>query len=163
MSRACPNSLSHNQIIFLQDYQNTSRTENKDVLNEDYHCLNEGCDPLSKRSLHVKTTPGSGQPDTTLITDDEIPLSNYQHLYTSAFFSNNIPKTTNVVKAYDDTLLQSFINSGNSQQNQPHLAENTPTTLITGDPQHEICTKLTPEHENCEVLNASVVTCDSEK
>jgi hypothetical protein len=102
--------------------------------------------------------PGSDHPDTTLITDDEIPLSNYQHLYTSAFFSNNNPKTTNVVNTHNDTLLLSFINSGNNQQNQPHLAENMPTTLINGDPQHEICTKYIPQHENCEVLNPYEVT-----
>jgi hypothetical protein len=107
--------------------------------------------------------PGSGQPDTILITDDEIPLSNYQHLYTSAFFSNNNLKTTNVVKTNDDTLLLSFIDSGNSQQNQPHLAENAPTTLITSNPQHEICIKSIPEHGNCDFLNVSDVTCDSEK
>jgi hypothetical protein len=162
-SPSCPSSLSDNQIIFLTDYKNTSRIENKDGLKEGYHCLNEACDSLSKRSLHVKTTPGSGQPDTTLITDDEIPLSNYQHLYTSAFFSNNNPKTTNVVKTNDDTLLLSFINSGNNQQNQPHLAENTPTTLITSNPQHVICTKSVPQHGNCEFLNPSDVTFDSEK
>jgi hypothetical protein len=107
--------------------------------------------------------PGSSQPDPTLITNEEIPLSNYQHLYISAFFPNNNPKTTNVVKTNDDTLLLSFINSGNNQQNQPHLAETTPTTLITSNPQHEICTKSVPHHENCEVLDASDVTCDSEK
>jgi hypothetical protein len=88
--------------------------------------------------------PGSGHSDTTLITDDEIPLSNYQHLYTSAFFTNNKPETTNVVKITDDTLLLSFINSENNQQNQPHLPENTPTTLITSKPQHEICTETDP-------------------
>jgi hypothetical protein len=108
--------------------------------------------------LHVKTTPGSDQPDTTLITDDEIPLSNYQHLYTSAFFSNNNPKTTTVVKTNDNTLLLSFINLGNNQQNQPHLAEITPTTLITSNPQHGICTNSIPQHGNCEVLNPSDVT-----
>jgi hypothetical protein len=91
--------------------------ENKDILNEGCYYQNEELDTYTKRSLHVKTTPGSGQPDTTLITDDEIPLGNYQHLYTSAFFSNNNPKTTNVVKTNDDTLLLSFINSGNNQRN----------------------------------------------
>jgi hypothetical protein len=120
------------------------RMDNRDGLKEDYYYLNEACDNHSKRSLHVKTTHGPGQPDTTLITDDEIPLSNYQHLYTSAFFSNNNPKITNLVKTNDDTLLLSFINSGNNQQNQPHLAENMPTTLITSNPQHEICTKIDP-------------------
>jgi hypothetical protein len=159
-SPSCPSSLPDNQIISLTYFQNTSRIENKDGLKEGYHCLNKACDSLSKRSLHVTTMPGSGQPDTTLITDDEIPLSNYQHLYTSAFFSNNTPKPTNVVKTNDDTLLLSFINSGNNQQNQPHLAENTPTTLITSNLQHEICTKSVPHHENCEVLNLSDVTCD---
>jgi hypothetical protein len=138
------------------------RIGTKDGLKEGYHCLNEACDSLSKRSSHVKTMPGSRQPDMTLITDDETPLSNYQHLYTSAFFSNNNPKPTNIVKTNDDTLLLSFINSGNSQQNQPHLAENTPTTLITSTSLHEICTKSVPHHENCELLNASDVTCDSE-
>jgi hypothetical protein len=86
-------SLSNNQIIFPTDYQKAPRIENKDGLNKDCHCLNEGCDTDSKRSLHDKTMPGSGRPDTPLITNNEIPLSNYQHLYTSALFSNNIPKT----------------------------------------------------------------------
>jgi hypothetical protein len=60
MSLPCPNSLSHNQIIFPTDYQKTSCTENKDVLNEGCYYQNEELDTYTKRSLHVKTTPGSG-------------------------------------------------------------------------------------------------------
>jgi hypothetical protein len=59
----------------------------------------------TKWSFYNKTTHGSGQLDTPLITDIAIPLSNYQNLYTSAFSSINNSKTTNVVKDNNDTLL----------------------------------------------------------
>jgi hypothetical protein len=97
--------------------------------------------------------PGSDQPDTPLIINIEIPLSNYQHLHTSAFFSHSKLETTKVVEASGDILLPSFIKVQNFQRNQPHLPENTPITLITNTPQHEICAKFISEHENCEVVN----------
>jgi hypothetical protein len=148
LSPSCPNSLPDN-------HKNTMRMDNRYGLKEDCYSLREACGSHSNRSLHVKTTPGSDQLDTTLITDDEIPLSNYHHLYISTFFSNNNPKTTNIVKTNDDT---SFINSDNNQRNQPHLAENTPTTLITSNSQHEFCTKYIPQHDNCDFLSPSEVT-----
>jgi hypothetical protein len=156
MSLSNQNSLSEHQTKSSINCWNKVRTDKNDGLKEGYHCLNEACDSHSKRSLHVKTMPGSGQLDTTLIIDDEIPLSNYQHLYTSAFFPNNRPKTTHVVKPNDDTLLLSFINSGNNQQNQPHLAANTPTTLITGNLNMKSVRNISPGMKK--VLNPSEVT-----
>jgi hypothetical protein len=158
MSLSNHTSLSDNQTKSSIHCRNKVRTENTDILNEGRDYQNEGLDTCTKRSLHVKTMHGSDRPDTTSITDDEIPLSNYQHLYTSAFFSNNKQKTTHVVKPINDTLLPSFIKQGNFQRNQPHLAENTPTTLITGDTQREMYLKSNPQHENCDFLSPSEVT-----
>jgi hypothetical protein len=79
--------------------------------------------------LITKTITGSERPDishATIINEEHFPLSNYQHLYTSAFLSKNNSDNTEVVKHNDVTLLHSFTNLESDQLNQPHLAENTP-------------------------------------
>jgi hypothetical protein len=101
--------------------------------------------------------PGSGRPDTPLITNYEISLSNYQHLYTSAFFSITNPKTTNLVQFNEDTLLDPFINLVNFQQNQPHLPANKPTTLITNNLQHEIIAQSTHNSLTVNVVKVSTL------
>jgi hypothetical protein len=83
--------------------------------------------------LITKPISGSEQPDishATVIKEELFPLSNYQHLYTSAFLPKNNSENTTVVKPSDDTLLYSFTNLNSDQLNQPHLAENTPTNEI---------------------------------
>jgi hypothetical protein len=167
--------MSHHQS-YNSDCINVERTCNKDYLNEGFDCLNEdrdclkeGYDEYTKRSLYSTkrniydiTTLSSDRPDTPIITNNDFPLSNYQHFYTSAFSSINNPKPTNIVKFNDDTLLSSFRNAGNFQQNQPHLAENTPTTDFDCTLTYN-CTKQSTHNANNSVnLSASDVTCDSE-
>jgi hypothetical protein len=72
-------------------------------------------------------------------------------------------QTPNVVQVNDDILLDPFINLKNFQQNQPHLPENMPTTVITNTLQHEIVAQSTHNMGSNANLSASDVTSDSEK
>jgi hypothetical protein len=145
----CPVNSKNNSLI--KTTLNVPRREGNSMLKEEH------IDSITT-PLITKTITGSERPDishATVIKEEHFPLSNYQHLYTSAFLSTNNSENTTVVKISDDTFLHSFTNLKSDRLNQPHLEENTPTNNIVERRAVEIHEKSTlNSHQNVN-LNAA--------